>query len=285
MPLLPECALTSRRKRSRNGVSKTTYMPADIESALVSPACNQKHVVSATIYADSSLVHEAGLGGWAYTVPALSLTGSGIALEPVWHSHDVELLALAMGVQRVRQDGYIIKKLHVFSDSSTVHSFVRMYMDGKRLDAKSGHEVLLLTELRACLGGTRFAVAPYRRGQPHHAWCHRAARAAVRTHIASNDALSTKLAMLRQSEAITSLLKCRERLLEKLADADRALERWQARCQRGQGNQDRKASTYCRSRVTYGSDTVASRGSIGSPVILNRIRAKSGCAGLRITLY
>ena len=47
-------------------------------------------------------------------------------------------------------------------------------------------------------------------------------------YIASDHVLSTELATLRRRHAIDSLQKCRQRLMEKLSETDRALERLQA---------------------------------------------------------
>jgi hypothetical protein len=184
----------------------------------------QKGAKSVTVYADASLTSEVRVGGWAYSMPGLKLNASGVVLAPQSCSDELEMLAVTMGLKRLRQESWVVGLVKVFSDSEAVHRFLQAFINKKLPKAETDIQLKLRDELQTGCHA-RYVCVPYTRGNRHHIWCHTAARLVIRQYIASDSALTAQLVSVRHVNQIAALLKGRDRLRSNLAAVENELNR------------------------------------------------------------
>jgi ribonuclease HI len=204
-----------------SAIDSSTTDPAESGSLPAASASGPKRQVD--VFADGSLRHDLGVGGWAF---AIALAGGGC--EPGHRVEPFELRGVTEGLRALA--GFDATDVRIFSDCSYVLACVQMVQENKTspgpkipvLDSAALREAIHQLGPQA-----RISVARPEKTSTAHRWCHKEARRRVEEFIRNSEVYRERI---RRAQ-LNTLCRERDALLKRLRKFDARIAAAQAELQ------------------------------------------------------
>jgi ribonuclease HI len=172
------------------------------------------------IYGDGSFSAEAGIGAWAFRVPALNIEGAGSE-----HGKSVqrfEFLAILEGIEAVVNADKSGLPIHVFSDCNSTVGTVDLLRTGLPLKnpEKYVDRADLIPRLQVALAGREVKVTHYGLCRLEHQACHRNAAAKLRDVITSDPIARHEVVLKKLRSRMAQVVGERGTVLKRLEKLD-----------------------------------------------------------------
>ena len=175
------------------------------------------------VFADASASDVLGIGSWAYSIPAFDVSGVGI--DHGGHIERYELAGAVGGIEAAASIDASTRPIHVHTDSDFVLAVLKRLAETAELLPRRSYDRVrdLIQRASTALGPRILSFSRCNGDSADYQRCHLAALSRIRFHIQNNVLLRRELALKREEQKLSVLLKRRIQLEKQLQILDQEL--------------------------------------------------------------
>jgi ribonuclease HI len=172
------------------------------------------------VFADASASDHLGIGSWAYSIPAFDVCGAGI--DSGGHIERYELAGAVSGIEAAASIDGSNRPIHVHTDSDFVLAVLKHLAENAELPARRSYDRVrdLIQRASTAMGRRILSFTRCNGDSADHQRCHLAALSEIRWHIQNDVRLRRDLAIKREQQKLSGLLKRRIQLEKQLQALD-----------------------------------------------------------------
>ena len=172
------------------------------------------------VFADASASDHLGIGSWAYSIPTFDVCGAGI--DNGGHIERYELAGAVSGIEAAASIDGSTRPIHVHTDSGFALAVLKHLAETAELPPRRSYDRVRDLIQRASIA-LRPRILSFTRCQgdsADHQRCHLAALSEIRWHIQNDVLLRREIALKREEQKLSELLKRRIQLEKQLQRLD-----------------------------------------------------------------
>ena len=161
------------------------------------------------VFADASASDDLGVGSWAYLIPTFDVRGAGI--DNGGHIERYELAGAVSGIEAAASIDYSTRPIRVHTDSDFVLAVLKQLAETAELPPRRSYNRVrdLVQRVSTALGSRVLSFSRCNGDAADHQRCHLAALSEIRTYIQQNVVLRRELALKREEQKLSGLLRRR----------------------------------------------------------------------------
>ena len=172
------------------------------------------------VFADASASDHLGIGSWAYNIPTFEVCGAGI--DKGGHIERYELAGAVSGIEAAASIDASVRPIHVHTDSGFVLAVLKHLAETAELPPRRSYERVrdLIQRASTALGPRLLSFSRCNGDSADHQRCHLAALREIRWYIHNDVLLRRDLALKREEQKLSGLLRRRIQLEKQLQALD-----------------------------------------------------------------
>jgi hypothetical protein len=172
------------------------------------------------VFADASASDHLGIGSWAYIIPTFDVCGAGI--DNGGHIERYELAGAVSGIEAAARIDASTRPIHVHTDSGFVLAVLKYLAATAELLPRRSYDRVrdLIQRASTALGPRILSFSRCNSNSADHQRCHLAALREIRWYIHNDVLLRRDLALKREEQKLSGLLRRRMQLEKQLQALD-----------------------------------------------------------------